>query len=78
MLPSSTFKSRLTVARAGTHGRRYTLLNREFKIRERDGHASVRTIGSAPELLEVLAEHFELCFPEANRFGEAPDSPWPT
>jgi N-hydroxyarylamine O-acetyltransferase len=76
--PQSGFKSRLTVARAGTQGRRYTLLNREFKIRERDGHARVRTIGSAPELLELLAEHFDLCFPGGTRFGDAPDSSWPT
>jgi N-hydroxyarylamine O-acetyltransferase len=76
--PRSRFKSRLMVARAGTEGRRYTLLNRELKIRERDGHASVRVIESAPELLSVLAEFFGLRFPEGTRFGDAPDSPWPT
>jgi len=76
--PQSGFKSRLTVARAGDEGRRYTLLNREFKIRERDGQASVRPIGSAVELLELLAEHFDLRFPADTRFGSAPDVPWPT
>jgi N-hydroxyarylamine O-acetyltransferase len=76
--PQSGFKSRLTVARSGAEGRRYTLLNREFKIRERDGHASVRPIASAVELLELLGEFFDLRFPSDTRFGDAPDSPWPT
>jgi N-hydroxyarylamine O-acetyltransferase len=76
--PQSGFKSRLTVARAGAEGRRYTLLNRELKIRERDGRASVRPIASAVELLELLAEFFGLRFPDDVRFGDAPDSPWPT
>jgi N-hydroxyarylamine O-acetyltransferase len=76
--PRSGFKSRLTVARAGAEGRRYTLLNRELKIRERDGQASVRPIATASELLELLDEFFGLRFPGNTRFGDAPDSPWPT
>jgi N-hydroxyarylamine O-acetyltransferase len=76
--PQSGFKSRLTVALAGAEGRRFTLLNRELKIRERDGHASVRPISSAAELLELLVEFFGLHLPADTRFGDAPDSPWPT
>jgi N-hydroxyarylamine O-acetyltransferase len=76
--PRSGFKARLTVARAGDEGRRYTLLNRELKIRERDGHATVRPIASAAELLALLDEYFGLRFPEGTRFGETPDLPWPT
>ncbi len=76
--PQSGFKSRLTVALAAREGRRYTLLNREFKIRERDGNASVRPIASAVELLDVLAEFFDLRFPADTRFGSGPGLPWPT
>ncbi|HKP64530.1 MAG TPA: arylamine N-acetyltransferase [Polyangiales bacterium] len=75
--PKSHFKNRLIVARAGTEARRYTLLNREFKIRERDGHAKVRPVESAKQLLELLDEFFGLRFPDGTHFGDAPDAPWP-
>jgi N-hydroxyarylamine O-acetyltransferase len=60
--PRSHFRGRLMVARAGEDGRRLTLTDAEFKVRGRDGRADTRPIGSAPELLEVLAEHFGLRF----------------
>jgi N-hydroxyarylamine O-acetyltransferase len=75
--PQSHFKNRLIVARSGDEGRRHTLLNRELKVRERDGTATSRQIASAPELLEVLRECFGLRFPAGTRFGAA-DAPWPT
>jgi N-hydroxyarylamine O-acetyltransferase len=75
--PQSHFKNRLMVARAGSDGRRYTLLNRELKIRERDGASTLHTLRSPEELLALLAEHFELHFPAGTRFGSA-GAPWPT
>jgi len=74
--PQSHFKSRLMVARAGSEGRRYTLLNAELKIRERTGVARSVPLGSAAQLLEVLDEHFGLRFAPNTRFGDAM-SPWP-
>jgi N-hydroxyarylamine O-acetyltransferase len=75
--PRSHFKERLMVARAAPEGRRISLLDHELSLRERDGRAEKRRIGSADELLEVLAERFGLHFPAGTRFGP-PGSPWPT
>ena len=61
--PQSHFKNRLWVARAGHDGERRTLLNREFSLRSRTGEATVRTIASPAELLEVLAADFGLVLP---------------
>jgi len=74
--PESHFLGRLIAARAAPDGRRITLQNGELKIRERDGRATVQTIGSPEELLLVLAERFGLAFPPETRFG-LPGSPWP-
>jgi N-hydroxyarylamine O-acetyltransferase len=74
--PESHFLGRLIAARAAPDGRRITLQNGELKIRERDGRATVQTIGSPEELLLVLAERFGLAFPPQTRFGP-PGSPWP-
>jgi len=74
--PESHFLGRLIAARAAPDGRRITLQNGELKIRERDGRATVQTIGSLEELLLVLAERFGLAFPPETRFGP-PGSPWP-
>ena len=61
--PQSHFKNRLWVARAGHDGERRTLLNREFSLRSRTGEATVRTIASPAELIEVLAADFGLVLP---------------
>jgi N-hydroxyarylamine O-acetyltransferase len=75
--PESQFRQRLNVARALPEGRRVSLLNREFTVRGRDGHAERRMIESPDELLAVLAEQFGLVFPTGTRFPcEALD--WPT
>lgn len=58
--------------------RRYTILNREFTIRHADGRVEKRTLGTAAELLVVLAEFFGLHFPPDTRFALRPDVPWPT
>ncbi len=74
--PQSHFRSRLIAARAAANGRRMTVLNDEFSIRERDGKAEKRQIASPAELLEILDEHFGLRFPAGTRFGSA-GAPWP-
>jgi N-hydroxyarylamine O-acetyltransferase len=74
--PASHFRNRMIVARAAPDGRRITLLNRELKLRDRDGRAETQVIESAPALLDVLAQHFGLHFPAGLRFGGGA-SPWP-
>jgi N-hydroxyarylamine O-acetyltransferase len=66
--PESGFKRRFVVARAGDDGRRITLTDTELKIRDRDGHADVRPIDSPAELLDALAEQFDLRFAPGTRF----------
>jgi N-hydroxyarylamine O-acetyltransferase len=75
--PESHFRSRLIVARAGAGGQRLTVADDEFTIRQRDGRADHRRIGSPAELLEILATHFDLHFPPGTQFPrlEPPKSP---
>lgn len=68
--PDSHFRNRLIVARAGENGTRHTLLNDEFKIRNREGEAQVTKINSPEELLHILEIHFGLWFASGTRFGE--------
>jgi len=68
MHPGSSFKARLTCARALADGGRIAVLNRELTIRRRDGQAEHRTLATPDELLAVLAEHFGLVFPAGTRF----------
>jgi N-hydroxyarylamine O-acetyltransferase len=75
--PASSFKSRLTVARALPDGRRLVLANRELAVRERDGRAERRVLATPDELLAVLADQFGLTFAPGTRFPcEGLD--WPT
>ncbi|HWA86967.1 MAG TPA: arylamine N-acetyltransferase [Opitutus sp.] len=74
--PNSRFRQSLIAALAGPD-RRFTLLNRDFTTRFRDGRIEKREIASADELLAVLAEVFGLRFPPGTRFGP-PGSPWPS
>ncbi|MDR3402267.1 MAG: arylamine N-acetyltransferase [Chthoniobacter sp.] len=73
--PQSHFKSNLLVGRAGPAGGRVTLLDNKFTIRDADGQADTRLLGSKMELLEVLAEHFELHLPKDVHF-HLPAAPW--
>ena len=75
--PQSTFKARLTVARALPEGRRITLLNRELTVRERDGSSEQRIVASPAELLSVLDEKFGLVFPPGTEFP-CPGLDWST
>ena len=75
--PNSKFRQNLMVARAGKDGTRFTLNNREFTHRRGAEIIEERTLETAEELLELLAERFSLHFPAGTRFG-APGSPWPS
>jgi N-hydroxyarylamine O-acetyltransferase len=67
--PQSLFRNRLIVSRAAPEGVRLTLMDDEFSIRGRNGRSDTRKMNSPEELLEVLATHFGLNFPEGTRFG---------
>jgi N-hydroxyarylamine O-acetyltransferase len=74
--PGSHFKNRLLVARALPDGARVSVMNRELTVRQRDGRAERRVLGSPEELLEALEAHFGLSFAPGTRFPcEALD--WP-
>lgn len=66
--PDSHFKHRFLVARALPEGRRTTILNRDFSVRERDGKAAEQRIESPDELVSLLADTFGLVFPAGTRF----------
>jgi N-hydroxyarylamine O-acetyltransferase len=67
--PRSHFKDRLMVARAAPGGRRFTLLDDELTVRQRDGRAEKRRVQTQEQLLDVLAGSFDLHFPVGTRFG---------
>lgn len=73
--PQSHFKGRILVARAAPEGRRVTLLDNEFTIRDSDGTPNKRIIKSREELLSVLAEHFGVHLEPDVRFAVAA-MPW--
>lgn len=74
--PQSPFLHNLRASRT-LADRRYTILNREFTIRHRDGRVEKRPIADADELLAILAEYYDLHFPPGTRFALRPDVPWP-
>ncbi|MEO6994440.1 MAG: arylamine N-acetyltransferase [Lacunisphaera sp.] len=75
--PNSKFRQNLAVARAGEHGTRFSINNREFTHRRGAEIIERRDLATADELLELLASHFDLHFPAGTRFGP-PGSPWPS
>jgi N-hydroxyarylamine O-acetyltransferase len=60
--PQSHFRSRLLVALAGEDGKRFTLLNDEFTVRDANGQAKKHIITSPEELQHILAGHFGMHF----------------
>lgn len=66
--PRSHFRDKLMVARATASGR-VTLQDRELTIRDRSGAVTSRTLTTRSELLDALAEHFQLSFPGDTRFA---------
>ena len=73
--PQSHFKNRLLVGRAAPEGRRLTILDNEFSIRDAQGHATKHRIESHEHLLTLLAQHFGFHFPAGTRFDFV-GSPW--
>jgi N-hydroxyarylamine O-acetyltransferase len=65
--PRSRFREALMVARATDKGR-ITLQDLELTQRATDGTTSTRLLTSRRELLDALAEHFQLRFPSETRF----------
>ncbi|HEX2877620.1 MAG TPA: arylamine N-acetyltransferase [Polyangiaceae bacterium] len=65
--PRSRFREALMVARATDKGR-VTLQDLELTQRANDGTATTRVLTSRRELLDALAEHFQLRFPSDTRF----------
>jgi N-hydroxyarylamine O-acetyltransferase len=67
--PASHFKANLVVGRAGRDGTRKAIRGAEFTHRRGAEILAHTTITSAPQLLAILAEHFDLHFPAGTRFG---------
>jgi N-hydroxyarylamine O-acetyltransferase len=65
--PQSHFRNRLMAARATPDGR-ITLLNRELTQRRGDGTCTSTIVRDERHLLTVLAQQFDLVFPEDTRF----------
>ncbi len=61
--PDSRFRNILMVAKAAPDGVRLTMLNDEFSIRDAQGYATKYPIGSKKEMLDILAEHFDMHLP---------------
>ncbi|WP_050027818.1 arylamine N-acetyltransferase [Verrucomicrobium sp. BvORR034] len=69
MHPQSHFRDRLMVARAASEGRRMTMLNTEFSVRDAEGKAVKREVQTKAELLAVLEESFGLRLDPEVRFN---------
>jgi N-hydroxyarylamine O-acetyltransferase len=69
MHPQSHFRDRLMVARAASEGRRMTMLNTEFSVRDAEGNAVKREVQTKAELLVVLEEAFGLRLDPEVRFN---------
>lgn len=69
--PASHFKTNVTAARAGRDGTRKGIRAGEFTHRRGAEILAREPITSAPRLLAILAEHFDLPFPAGTRFGTA-------
>jgi len=66
--PASHFRTGVTVGRAGRDGTRKAIREGEFTHR-RGAEILARTpVTSTPQLLAILAEHFDLHFPAGTRF----------
>jgi N-hydroxyarylamine O-acetyltransferase len=67
--PASHFKTNVVVGRAGRDGTRKAIRGGEFTHRRGAEILAKETITSAPQLLAILAPHFDLHFPAGTRFG---------
>jgi N-hydroxyarylamine O-acetyltransferase len=66
--PDSTFRHNLSVALAGSEGRRTTLLNHALTLRHADGLAEKKDISDPDQLLKVLLDHFSIVLPPDTQF----------
>ncbi len=71
--PASHFKGNVVIGRAGRDGTRKAVRGGEFTHRRGAEILAHTAITSAPQLLAILAEHFDLHFPAGTRFG--PNAP---
>lgn len=69
--PASHFKARVVVGRAGRDGTRKAIRGGEFTHRRGAEILASEAITSAPQLLALLATHFDLSFPAGTHFGTA-------
>ena len=69
--PDSHFRTSATIGRAGRDGTRKAIRGGEFTHRRGAEILKTETITSAPQLLAILAEHFDLHFPAGTVFGGA-------
>lgn len=67
--PASHFKARVVVGRAGRDGTRKAIRGGEFTHRRGAEILASEAITSAPQLLALLAAHFDLAFPAGTDFG---------
>ena len=67
--PASHFKARVVVGRAGRDGTRKAIRGGEFTHRRGAEILASEAITFAPQLLALLAAHFDLAFPAGTDFG---------
>jgi N-hydroxyarylamine O-acetyltransferase len=67
--PDSHFRHNLLVSRALPDGQRISILNRELKIRKRDGSVDLRVLATHDELIGALSEHFGLVLPPGTQLA---------
>jgi len=67
--PASHFKGRLMVALAQSGGRRVTVRNNEFCLRDGGLSSNVQLIHSEDELHSILQDHFRLTVPRDERIA---------
>lgn len=67
--PASHFKTTVVVGRAGRDGTRKAIRGGEFTHRRGAEILARAPVTSDPQLLALLAEHFDLHFPAGTRFG---------
>jgi N-hydroxyarylamine O-acetyltransferase len=73
--PSSKFRNRLMVARAGATGERLTINNKQFTVRNADGQGQTEVIRSHAHLLSILENYFSLKYPSGT-YIQIPGEPW--
>ena len=71
----STFRHHINVARAALEGRRITLNDNIFALRDPGGHAHKRELSTHAELFSILSAHFGIRLPAGTRI-DIPGVEW--